>query len=342
MRLSVRDNQFVKKGELLFEIDDRPYRYALEKAQSDQAALEGQITDEQRRIAAQKSAVLVAESSRAGAEADLLNWQAAVDGARADVANAKQGVSRAKAEWEYAAHNLRRLEPLLGKKFVTVDQVDQAKTQEMARSQALKQAGSQWEASKSRLQSTVAQFHRANALVEQSKAQVGQAGHAVLTLEALTTQRGARRSAVQTAQYDLDNCRVYAPFDTLVTSLTISEGAYVHKGEQMFTLIDTRIWWAVGNFRETQLKRIEPGMPADVYVLSRPDKRFSAVVDSIGFGVTPDPDVLGRFGPGLPNVPRTLNWVHLASRFPVRVRVTKPSQELFRLGETAVVVIRGK
>jgi multidrug efflux system membrane fusion protein len=46
IRLSVRDNQFVKKGELLFEIDDRPFRYALERAQSEQAALEGQISDD--------------------------------------------------------------------------------------------------------------------------------------------------------------------------------------------------------------------------------------------------------------------------------------------------------
>src|SRR6476661_10315177 len=43
VRLSVHDNQFVRKGELLFEIDDRPYRYALEKALSERAALEGQI-----------------------------------------------------------------------------------------------------------------------------------------------------------------------------------------------------------------------------------------------------------------------------------------------------------
>ena len=48
LRLNVHDNQFVRKGELLFEIDERPYQYALEKATSDQATLEGQITDEQR------------------------------------------------------------------------------------------------------------------------------------------------------------------------------------------------------------------------------------------------------------------------------------------------------
>src|ERR1700737_280971 len=134
-RLSVRDNQFVKKGELLFEIDDRPFRYALERAQSEQAALEGQIADERRTIAAQQSAVLVAESNRDGARADLLNWQAAVDGARADVANAAQGMNRAKAEWEYAEHNLHRIEPLLTKQFVTVDQVAQANSLEVARAQ---------------------------------------------------------------------------------------------------------------------------------------------------------------------------------------------------------------
>src|SRR5258706_9869570 len=60
MRLNVKDNQFVKKGELLYEIDDRPFQYALENALSAQAALEGQIADEQRKIAALVSAVSVA------------------------------------------------------------------------------------------------------------------------------------------------------------------------------------------------------------------------------------------------------------------------------------------
>ena len=340
-RLSVRDNQFVKKGELLFEIDDRPFRYALERAQSEQAALEGQIADDRRAIAAQQSAVFVAKASHKSAEADLLHWQAMVEGATADVANAEQGVNRSKAEWAYADNNLHRIEPLLVKKFVTVDQVDQAKTLEAARAEALKQAGSELESAKARLRSTLAQLHRASALIEQSKAQVEQAGHAVTTLEPLTTQRGGRMSSVETSQYDLDNCKVYAPFDALVTNLTISEGAYVHKGEQIFTLIDARTWWAVANFRETQLKHIAPGMRADVYVLSRPNKHFSGVVDSVGFGVTPDADVIGRLGPGLPDVQRTLNWVHLASRYPVRVRVQNPTPDLFRIGESAVVTIRG-
>jgi membrane fusion protein, multidrug efflux system len=341
LRLNVHDNQFVKQGDLLYEIDDRPYRYALEKAISDQAALEGQISDERRRIAALVSGVSVSQANVQGTEADVTRYAAAVDQARADVANAEQGVSRAQAEWTYANNNLHRIEPLLAKQFVTVDQVDRARTSEIAEAQALKQAQSQLKLSQAGLQSMLAQEQRSKAMLQQSQAQHEQAQNAVTTLEPLVNQRGARASAIETARYNFNNCRVYAPFAARVTNLTISEGAYAHIGQQVFTLIDARIWWAVANFREGQLQHIAPGMKADVYVMSKPNERFSGVVDSIGFGVTPDADVIGRFEQGLPDVQRTLNWVHLASRFPVRVRVENPPADLFRVSESAVVVIRG-
>ena len=312
-RLNVRDNQFVKKGELLFEIDERPYQYTLERAVSEQATLEGQIVDERRKIAALVSAVSVAHAN--------------INSMEAEVANQERGVDRARAEWSYANNNLHRLEPLLPKQFVTVDQIDRARTSEVADAQALQQAQSQLQLAQAELKSALAQHE--------------QAQHAVTTLEPLVNQRGARAAAIKDARYNVDNCRVYAPFDALVTNLTISEGAYAHVGEQIFTLIDARTWWAIGNFREGQLSHIKPGMRADVYLMSKPNTRFPGVVDSIGFGVTPDPDVIGKLEKGLPDVQRTLNWVHLASRYPVRVRVQNPSPELFRVGESAVVTIRG-
>ena len=314
IRLNVRDNQLVKKGDLLFEIDDRPYQYALESALSAQAALEGQIVDEGRRIAALKSAVSVSEAN--------------IHSAEADVATAERGVDRAQAEWAYASNNLQRLEPLLAKHFVTVDDIDKANTSEIAQQEALRQA-------QSRLLLTRAELKSAQAQHEQ-------AANAVTTLEPLINQRGARDAAVKNARYNLNNCRVYAPFEARVTNLTLSEGAYAHVGQQMFILIDARRWWAVANFREGQLEHIRPGMRADVYVMSQPDRRFSGVVDSIGFGVTPDADVIGTYGSGLPDVQRTLNWVHLASRYPVRVLVENPAPELFRVSESAVVIIRGR
>jgi len=313
IRLNVHDNEFVKKGELLYEIDERPYQYALETAISQQATLEGQIADEQRKIAALVSGVSVA--------------QANIHSSEAAVANAEQGVARARAEWTYANNNLHRLEPLLTQQFVTVDEVDKARAFEISQEEALKQAESRLALTKAELNSATAQHE--------------QAGHAVTTLEPLINRRGERAAARKRASYDLGNCRVYAPFDARVTNLIISEGAYAHVGEQMFTLIDARTWWAIGNFREGQLKRIAPGMKADVYVMSKPNLRFAGVVDSVGFGVTPDPDVIGHLQPGLPDVQRTLNWVHLASRFPVRVRVENPTPDLFRSGESAVITIRG-
>ena len=342
VKLYVHDNQFVKQGELLFEIDEQPYQYAFEKAISDQATLEGQIGDERRKIASQVSAVSVAHANIKGAESDVGRYAAAIDQARADLTNAEQGVSRAKAEWEYANNNLHRLEPLLVKQFVTVDQVDQARTSEIIQAQVLKQAEAKLRVAEAGLRSAAAQHEQSKAVLEQSKAQHEQARHAVTTLEPVVNQRGAKKSAVEDARYNLDNCKVYAPFDARVTNLTISEGAYAHVGQQVFTLIDARTWWAVANFREGQLEQITPGMRADVYVMSKPNVCFSGVVDSVGFGVTPNEDDVGRLQEGLPDVQRTLNWVHLASRYPVRVRVQDPPPDLFRVGQSAVVIIRNR
>lgn len=342
VELKVHDNQFVRKGELLFVIDPRPYEYALERVESAQSTLEGQISDEQRKIAAEVSDVSVARAGIDTAQADVSHWEAAIDQAAADVSNAEQGVARAKAEWQYANNNLHRLEPLLAKQFVTVDQVDRARSSEEAEAQALKQTESKLLVAQAALKSTRAQYQRATAVFTESRAAHQKAQRSVLTLEPLTNQRGEKSAEVKNARYNLDNCRVYAPFDAIVTNLTIAEGQYAHIGQQVFTLIDTRTWWALANFREGQLRHIEPGMHASVYLMSRPNERFPAEVDSVGYGVNPDPDVIGRLGQGLPDVQRTLNWVHLAARYPVRIRVKNPPAGAFRVGETAVVTVDGK
>jgi len=340
--LYVSDNQLVKAGDPLFEIDPRPYAYALAHAHSDQLALRGQIGDERRLIAGKSSAVDVAKASVLSAEASLAHADAAVEQAKADVANAKAAVERSNAELEYASNNLHRIEPLLARQFVTVDQVDQARTLQISRSQALSQAKAQLNLAQASLLAAQAQYKQAQAVLEQSHQQVLQASHNVTTLEPLEGELPGRQAAIDTAEYNFDNCRVVAPFDARVTNLTISQGAYATAGQHIFTLIDNRVWWVVANFRETQLRHVQPGMLADVYVMSRPSVRYKGVVESVGFGVTPDSDLVGRLsGPGLPDVQRTLNWVHLASRFPVRIRIDAAHSDDFRLGESAAVIIRG-
>jgi len=341
-KLAVADNAFIKQGELLFQIDPRPYEYALEKARSDLNTLEGQIVDQRRTIASQVSAVGAAQANTTGAAANIDRAASAVNEAKANVASARAALDSATAELLYQTNNLHRIEPLLAKQFVTVDQVDLARTAVTSKEQAVHQARSQLALAEAQVQSAEAQFAQSKAALQQSNAQLGQSQHSVLTIEPLTAQREGRAAAIQNAEYNLNNCKVYAPFDARVTNLTISQGAYAHTGQQVFTLIDTRTWWAVANFRETQLRQIRPGMHADVYVLSRPNIKYDGVVDSVGFGVLPDSTLVGTFAPGLPDIQRSLNWVHLATRYPVRVRIKAPESEPFRISESAVVVIRGE
>ena len=142
---------------------------------------------------------------------------------------------------------------------------------------------------------------------------------------------------MDSARLDLERTRVVAPFDAFVTTLNISVGAYAKPGTPLFTLIDTRAWYVIANYRESKLKAIPLGAHVDVYLLSHPNRRFSGHVESVGFGVLPED---GQLANGLPNIERTLNWVHLSARFPVRVRIEDPDPQLFRIGETAVTVVR--
>jgi len=341
MKLYVRDNQLVKQGGLLFEIDPRPYQYALERAKSDQETLEKKIVDLERTIASQKSAVSAAQAGVSTAEASVSNADASVAAAQANVGHAEAGVASAEAQSKLASDILHRVEPLLEKQYVTVDEVDRARTADQTAADALRQARAQLALVRAQLNSALAQKNQSQAGLRQSGAQFDQSVHNVTTLAPLTAQRGALAATVRDAQYRLDRCRVVAPFDARVTSLSISEGAYAHVGQQIFTLIDVRTWWVIGNYRESQLNHIRPGMPADLYVMSKPTTKINGKVESVGFGVVPEGVASPPSSGSLPNIERTLNWVHLATRFPVRVKVESDVPDLLRIGESATITVRG-
>ena len=179
---------------------------------------------------------------------------------------------------------------------MTANQVNRARTSEISLAEALKQAASQLQLSQAGLNSALAQYEHSKAVLEQSRAQHQQSMHAVTTLAPLVNQRGALASAVKTHPLQprqLSGLRAIRRAHN--DGLNISEGAYARVGQQVFTMIDARIWWAIGNFREGTLQHIMPGMAADVYVLSKPSERFAGIVDSVGFGVTPNADDFGTF-----------------------------------------------
>jgi len=107
----------------------------------------------------------------------------------------------------------------------------------------------------------------------------------------------------------------------------------------VLTMVDVRNWYVIANFRESLLRHIEPGMTANIYLMSQPDVKYHGVVEGIGRAVVPEeaPQLSG-----LPNVKRELNWVRLAQRFPVRIRLeVPPTDDALRAGTTAIVTITG-
>jgi multidrug efflux system membrane fusion protein len=337
VNLPVKDNAFVKEGETLFVIDPRPYQYVLRQALSDQQDLEQQIVDGRRHISAQGSA---AEAARAGLNNSRASIQTAgsgIDVAAATVSRALAAAATADAQLKLVTNNLQRIEPLLKKQYVTVEQVDQANTAvRVAQGVDDEAAAALLQAQATQQQATYRKVEAASLAVEQ-EARLGQAIHTIDTVETLISQRPAKASKVDSARLDLERTRVVAPFDAYVTNMNISQGAYAHPGAPMFTLIDTRAWYVIANYRESKLKAIHPGQHVDVFLMGHPDRRFDGVVESIGYGIFPED---GSVAQGLPKIERTLNWVHLSSRFPVRIRVLNPDPEMFRIGATAVTVVR--
>ncbi len=276
VELPVVDNQRVHQGDLLFAIDARPYAAKLE---------------------ASRAALSLAE-------ADLAAQRDAIGAAAAELA-------RSTAEEGYAADYLRRVEPLLGRGFVTQDRVEDARTKLRAATAGRENAAKE----RSRAENLLAQVGDLNARIE------------------------AARAAVRSAELDVEYCRVTAPFDAWITNLNIAVGEYAREGQQVFALIDDRAWWVMANFRETYMSKIRPGMATEVYLLAYPGRRFRGVVQGIGWAVHPkDGATVGV----LPDVSPTLDWVRLAQRFPVRVRLQPGDPEHpYRMGATAVVTIRG-
>src|SRR6516162_10252215 len=166
--------------------------------------------------------------------------------------------------------------------------------------------------------------------------QVDQARQAITNTKPTEAELEGARATLALAERDLNKTVVRAPCDGRITALDIAAGEFAATGHPLFTIIDTEHWYAIGNFRETDLAGIEPGQRATVYVMAQRNRPVPGKVDSLGWGVASD--VSATFG-GLPHVERTLNWVRIAARFPVRVLLDAPPDDLMRYGATAVIVI---
>ncbi|SDI19201.1 membrane fusion protein, multidrug efflux system [Paraburkholderia steynii] len=236
--------------------------------------------------------------------------QRTVNAQQYNAESVRAAVERARAAAAQASDTLHRMEPLLSHGYVSAEDVDRARTAQRA---------TQAELSAAQLQAQ-------------------QAAAAVSGVDALVAQRAVVTAEISLAELNLEYATVRAPFDGRIVSLKTATGQFATALKPVFTLIDTRHWYVVANFRETELKGIRTGTPATVYLMSDTGQRFRGTVDSISYGIASDEAGLALPG-GLPRIQRTLNWVHVSQRFPVKIRVDDPNPELFRVGTSAVAVL---
>lgn len=250
------------------------------------------------------------------ARADLRIAEAARDAQRRTIAAEESNagiataqVTRARTNLALAEQTLARLTPLLPKGYVTAQQVDDARTARDDARTSLAQAIKQAEAA----EKLVSTLDASQALVE------------------------ARRAALAIAERSLANTQVRAPHDGRIVGLSVATGEIVAPGQAVFTLIDTSRWYASASFDETELPAITVGDCARVYAMADRSRPISGTVEGIGWGVIGGDMV--NLPQSLPYVPKSLNWVRIMQRFPVRIRLTDPPEELMRIGASAVAIV---
>lgn len=253
--------------------------------------------------------VAVAKAQLAVARASVSSKQRLVESERWNAEIASQQIGRAQENLALSQRTQERLGPLAAKGYVPQQQFDQAKVAATDAATSLAQAERQNSA--------------AHSLVDNADA-------------AMANVRAAE-AALTNALRALQDTEVVAPHDGRVTGLRVSTGEVVAPSQSIFTLINTEEWYATANFREIDLGRVQPGNCATVYSLIDRRTAIKGVVDSIGYGVLADDKI--DIPREVPYVQPSLNWVRVAHRFPVRIRLEEPPQNLVRLGASALVEI---
>lgn len=250
-----------------------------------------------------------AQAELALARAELDSKRRFVSTQRSNATIAAEQTMTARANYELATRTAERLQPLSAKGYVPNQQFDQADVNAHDAATRLKQAQA-----------------------EQSKALA-----AIDTIEAQEAAVAAREAALGVAKRNLEDTTVRATHDGLVVGLTVSTGEFVVPGQALFTLINTEEWYAVVNLRETDLHAVKPGDCATVYSMLDRRVPIKGSVEGIGWGVLDEERI--NLPRSVPYVERELNWVRVAQRFPVRVKLERPPQSLMRLGASAVVEV---
>ncbi len=301
--LPVADNQFVKAGEVLFEIDPRTFAASLEqaRAQLDEArdkaaALEKKIDAAEAAVDVSRAAVKVAEVAVAATQSEIAKTNAEYERQKAmlpEGATSQKSLERAKASYE-----------------VNLDKKISAEA-------------SLLEAQASLIQS--------QATLAQVQADLGEPGDNNATVRAAL-------AAVHQAELNLEFTRVTAPVDGYVTNLHLRPGSQAVANQPLLALVDVNSYYVYGFFRENCIADMEPGDRAVVTLMTYPGRPLEGRIESLGWGIARDDGSTSH--DLLPEINPTFEWIRLAQRVPVNIQlIDVPDDIKLRVGTTASVLV---
>jgi membrane fusion protein (multidrug efflux system) len=319
----IDDNQSVKAGQVLVQIDPADYQASLDQAKAALVLAESEArsagVDVPRTSETVISGTTSAEAQLAGAQADLMRAQAAYEQAQtADLAVAQANIERSQANAQLAKADLDRYLPLMEKGEISKQQYDAAKANADATGSALIADQQRLAQAKRNIDITRAQLDAAKARVEQAKAGVSsaQADRKRVAMRSADAQAKAAavdraRAQLDAAQLNLGYCNIVAPVDGVATHKSVEPGQIVQAGQGLMVVVPLHDVWVTANFKETQLRNMKPGQKAYVKVDTY-GKTFPGHVDSIA-GAT------GAVLSLLPPENATGNYVKVVQRIPVKI-----------------------
>jgi multidrug resistance efflux pump len=302
--LPIKDNQFVRAGDLLFEIDPRTYQASLDQARAQLDQTGGDVEALAKKV----------DSARAEVEV-----------ARASISQAKSAIAQADAALAKNKAELERQQSLLPKKATSQKAVERAQAVYDVTLEEKKVA-------QAALLQAESNLLKAQAGLAEAQAKLGALGDSNAHL------RQAKASLEQ-AQLNLEFTKIWAPTDGYVTNIRLGIGSHVVANQPALALVDTASFWVDGYFKENSIAGVTSGDRAVVTLMTYPNRPLEGVVDSIGWGIFQQDGSTGQNL--LPKVSPTFEWIRLAQRIPVRIRLVNiPAEIKLRIGTTCSVLIK--
>jgi len=311
----VAENQFVKAGQVLADLDPRDSQVALAVAQSQLAQAQAQSQAQRPNVPVTETNTRTAIATAAG---DVTNAEAAVAAADHNYEAALAKVSESEANSAKAQADVERYRPLAEKDEVPREQFDQvvANAKALAATVAANQATAK--AAAREADQARAQLSQAHQRAEEASQNAPQ------QVEMQKANVAVRQAAIQTARAQLDQARlnlsylkIQSPVNGIVAKRSAEVGQHVEPGQQVVLITQIDDLWVTANFKETQLRRMSPGQSVRLHVDAL-KADFDGYVESL-------PAASGAITSLLPPENATGNFVKVVQRLPVRIRF-KPNQ----------------